>query len=94
MHLELHNSTGVLSPVRGRFTQEAQLIVRRHRFKQTSPLSERLESLARLARDRAAGAAPGVEREQLLKRAREAERAMQIDQWLTAPVARGRRPSS
>ncbi|MGY2849168.1 hypothetical protein ACVMDN_006422 [Bradyrhizobium sp. USDA 4510] len=60
---------------------------RRNRFKQTTTLAYRLIQLEEAARARASHLPPGTERERLLKKAREAERAVQIDQWLATPGA-------
>jgi hypothetical protein len=61
----------------------------RHRFKQIDPLDKRLEEQAQRLRDEARGTPPGVERERLIRRARQAETASHIDQWLTS---KGLRP--
>lgn len=55
---------------------------RRRRFKQTAPLSERLLQSAREARTAAKQLPPGGDQVQLLKRAREAEAAAQLDELL------------
>lgn len=59
--------------------------MKRHRFKQDRTLGERLIKEARLAREKAdqlpAGAA---EREEFLKKAREADIAAHINEWLTS----------
>jgi uncharacterized membrane protein YccC len=59
---------------------------RRRRFKQALPLAERLLRLAREARDAAERLPPGLDQMQLLKRAREAEAIVQLDQFLRAPM--------
>jgi predicted trehalose synthase len=61
---------------------------RRH-FKQTSSLEERLvEEVTRLRKE-AKGTPPGIERERLLRRARQAETASHITEWLNSPELRG-----
>jgi hypothetical protein len=60
--------------------------MKRHRFKQDRALGERLIEEARLAREKPdqlpAGAA---EREEILKKARDADIAAHIDGWLRSP---------
>jgi len=55
---------------------------RRRRFKQTTPLGERLLQAAREARAAAKQLPPGVDQARLLKRAREAEAVAQLDELL------------
>ncbi|WP_407158649.1 hypothetical protein [Bradyrhizobium sp. STM 3557] len=54
----------------------------RRRFKQDTPLSERLLRAAREARAAARQLPPGVDQARLLKRAREAEAVAQLDEML------------
>jgi hypothetical protein len=53
----------------------------RRRFKQTVSLHDRLSAFASRARDKAAALPTGPERDDLLKRARQAETASHIDEW-------------
>ena len=57
----------------------------RRRIKQTTPLSERLALFAEEARERAAALPPGLERDDLLRRARQAETALHVDEWIGSP---------
>jgi hypothetical protein len=57
----------------------------RRRLKQTSPLDQRLEEQAKRLRKEAQGTPPGVERDKLIRRARQAETAAHIQQWLSFP---------
>ncbi|MCP3405653.1 hypothetical protein NLM25_08800 [Bradyrhizobium sp. CCGB01] len=57
---------------------------RRRRFKQTQSLHERLQAFAQEARAQASGLPPGTERDQLLKKAREADTASHIDEWVNS----------
>jgi hypothetical protein len=57
---------------------------RRH-FKQTQSLEERLADEAQRLRIEARGTPPGVERDRLIRRARQAETAFHINEWLTSP---------
>nr|WP_128943849.1 hypothetical protein [Bradyrhizobium zhanjiangense] len=56
---------------------------KRHRAKRTMTLQERLTTLALDARTKARRLAPGAEREQLLKRARQAEQATELNEFLS-----------
>jgi hypothetical protein len=57
----------------------------RYRFKQSAaPLDQRLEEQAKRLRKEAKGTPPGVEREKLIRQARQAETAAHIDKWLTS----------
>jgi hypothetical protein len=59
--------------------------MQRRRFKQTQTLDERLAEEADRLRSEAKGTPPGIEREELIRRARRAETAAQMNQWLTSP---------
>lgn len=60
-------------------------MVQRRRFKQLLSLSERLEQEARRLRARAEKLPHGPEREQILRKARQAETATHVDEWLSSP---------
>jgi hypothetical protein len=57
----------------------------RRRFKQTETLEQRLSDEAAKLRKEALGTPPGIERERLLRRARQAETASKMNDWLTSP---------
>jgi predicted trehalose synthase len=57
----------------------------RRRFEQSAPLDQRLIEEAQRLRKEAKGTHPGIEREQLIRRARQAETAAYIQQWLSSP---------
>jgi hypothetical protein len=59
--------------------------MKRHRFKQDKAVGERLINEARLARERAHQLPPSAQREDLLRKAREADVAADIDEWLNSP---------
>ena len=59
--------------------------MQRRRFKQTLPLEERLRLQAEADRERAERLPPGREREELLVRARRADTASHLTDWLTSP---------
>jgi hypothetical protein len=53
----------------------------RRRFKQEISLRDRLSAFISAMRERAEMAPPGPERDELLKKARNAETAVEIDGW-------------
>jgi hypothetical protein len=63
-------------------------VQQRRRVKQTLPLDQRLTDQAQRLRKEARGIPPGIERERLLRRARQAETAAHMEQWLTSPGLR------
>ena len=63
----------------------------RRNFKQTAPLDQRLEEQAKRLRKEAKGTPRGVEREKLIRRARQAETEAHINQWMTSPGLRAPR---
>jgi hypothetical protein len=60
----------------------------RRRFKQIDPLDKRLSQRAERLRDEAKNLPAGIDRERLLRLARQAEMASHLDQWLTSPGLR------
>jgi hypothetical protein len=59
--------------------------MQRRRFKQTPPLNQRLTEEAERLRKEAQGTPPGIDREQLLRRARQADTASHMNEWLSSP---------
>ena len=57
----------------------------RRRFNQNPPLELRLAEEAARLRKEARGTPPGVERDRLLRRARQAETGSHISEWLRTP---------
>jgi predicted trehalose synthase len=57
----------------------------RRRFKQSATLEKRLTEEAVRLRREAEGIPPGVERERLVRRARQAETAAHMSEWLASP---------
>ena len=57
----------------------------RRRFKQTTPLKDRLTAFADEARKKAQFMNAGTERDELLKKARRADTAAHIDDWINSP---------
>jgi hypothetical protein len=62
--------------------------MKRRRFKQTASLEQRLTAEAERLRKEARGTPPGTERERLIRRARQAETAVHIQEWLISPGLR------
>ena len=62
--------------------------MQRRRFKQTSPSDQRLIEEAQRLRKEAQGSHPGIERDKLIRKARHAEAAADIQEWLTSPGLR------
>jgi hypothetical protein len=58
----------------------------RRRFKQVQSLEERLAEDAKQLREEAESVHPGVIRDQLIRRARQAETASHMSQWLRSPA--------
>jgi hypothetical protein len=56
-------------------------MIRRRRFKQTASLQARLSAFARDVREQAARLPPGIEREDMLRKARQAHTAAHLDNW-------------
>lgn len=60
----------------------------RRRVKHTSPLEERLEQMAEHCREKASHLPPGPERDALIRKARQAETASHLSEWVTSPGLR------
>jgi hypothetical protein len=61
-------------------------VMHRHRIKQTHSLDEHLDDQAQQLRTRAQGMSPGIEREWLMRRARQAEITKQMQGWIVSPA--------
>jgi hypothetical protein len=59
--------------------------MQRNRFKQTTPLGDRLAYEAERLRQNARTVPVGQERERLLRKARQLETASHINEWLSSP---------
>lgn len=57
----------------------------RRRFKQTISLEERLAAEAKRLRDEAKSLPPGAARDDLIRRARQAETGSHMSEWLRSP---------
>ena len=57
----------------------------RRRFKQETPLDKRLEDFAKRLRNKAKRTPAGIKREDLIRRARQAETAARMSEWLSSP---------
>ena len=60
----------------------------RRRFTQTDTLEVRLAEEAQRLRKEAQGTPPGIERERLIRKARQAETGAHISEWLRSPGLR------
>jgi hypothetical protein len=60
----------------------------RRRLKQLKSLKQRLIDQAKRLREETKLMGPGVDRETLLRKARQAETAAHIDEWLSSPDLR------
>jgi hypothetical protein len=60
-------------------------MIKRRRFKQEISLKERLAKDAQDCRERAVELPVGREREVLLRRARQADTAARINEWISSP---------
>jgi hypothetical protein len=58
--------------------------MQRRIFKQTAPLDQRLTEEAERLRKEARGTPPGVARDELIRRARQAETASHMQEWLAS----------
>jgi hypothetical protein len=59
--------------------------MKRRRFKQTDSLQVRLAAFAQDARDEAAKLPPGIERDEMLRKASHADTAAHLDEWANSP---------
>jgi hypothetical protein len=59
--------------------------MQRRRFQQSAPLDQRLKEQAERLRKEAKGTPPGIEREKLIRQARQAETASYMQEWLSSP---------
>ena len=60
------------------------MVKKRRRFKQTTTLAERLTAQAQRLRSRARKLPPGTEQIELLRKIRQTETALRIDEWLAS----------
>ena len=58
---------------------------KRRRYKQTTPLQDRLASFAEEAREKASRLPEGCEKEDMLRKARQADTAAHLDDWMSSP---------
>ena len=60
-------------------------MLKRRRFKQTESLQDRLVAFAKEARNKAEHLPVGIEREDMLKKARQADTAAHLENWINSP---------
>jgi hypothetical protein len=70
------------------YSNEGAAQMPRRHFTQTVPLDQRLAEQAERLRKEAQGTPPGVARDNLIRRARQAEEAAQMQEWLAQPNAK------
>ena len=63
-------------------------MVKRNRAKQISTLEQRLQNAAAEARQAAKSLPPGAEREEQIRKARQAEVAAHLNKWISSPGLR------
>ncbi|MGN8547675.1 hypothetical protein ACQPTN_24035 [Bradyrhizobium sp. 13971] len=61
------------------------MVIKRRRFKQTQSLEERLSNEAKSLREQANALPASAEKEALLKKARQADAAAHMSDWLGSP---------
>ena len=59
--------------------------MQRRRLKQTTSLEERLTEQVQRLREEAKSLPPGIERERIIRKARQAETGARITEWLNSP---------
>ena len=59
--------------------------MQRRRLKQTTSLEERLTEQVQRLREEAKSLPPGIERERIIRKARQAETGAHICEWLNSP---------
>jgi hypothetical protein len=59
--------------------------MQRRRFKQILSLQNRIADWAASVRDQLTGMQPGPERDELIKKLRQAETAMHLEKWANSP---------
>lgn len=89
-HILKQAADGVRDPVRLRASALAGVVgerakQQRRRFKQQTSLQGRLASFAKLTREKASLLRPGAERDELLRKARRADTAAHLDEWVNSP---------
>jgi hypothetical protein len=59
--------------------------MKRRLIEQSSPLKDRLTAFAKQVRDEAKKLPPGVEKDGMLRKARQADTAAHLDNWVNSP---------
>ena len=68
-----------------RKTGERAMVRHRRRFKQSIAFKDRLATFAKDMRDKASQLKPGIERDDCLRKARQADTASHLDEWANSP---------
>lgn len=58
---------------------------KRRRFKHSQSLQDRLAAFAKSVREKAEDLPPGIERDDMLRKARQADTAAHLDNWVNSP---------
>lgn len=61
------------------------MVIQRRRFKQKLSLRDRLALFAKAAREKAALLPPGAEKDELLRKARQADTTAHLTDWVNSP---------
>jgi len=89
-HILKQAADGIRDPVRLRTSALAGVVgerakQKRRRFKKIETFRDRLTMFAKLTRERASLLPPGPEKEELLSKARRADTAAHLDDWINSP---------
>jgi hypothetical protein len=89
-HILKQAADGVRDPIRLRASALVcaageRAMQQQRRFKQQPSLQDRLASFATITREKALLLRPGAERDELLRKARQAETAANLNEWASSP---------
>ena len=84
----LENASGFSRSVNLRSRSDVGDMKHWHRIKQAETLQETLARFALAMREQAQALPPGAERDQLLKKARNADTTAHLDDWMSSPGLR------
>jgi hypothetical protein len=65
--------------------RKEQIMTARRRLTQSKPLDERLADEAKRLREEAKSLPPGIDRDHAIRKARQAETGLQMNDWLKSP---------
>jgi hypothetical protein len=64
------------------------MVLHRRRFKQIKTFKDRLSAFSKDVRDRASLLPPGAEKDELFRKADQADTAARLDEWVNSPGLR------